>query len=120
MEIELLWSPSPLSPLSPLPPPIWCNPLVNNLVRNKQQCLYLLFNTLPLRHPRPPLRHHLPTTPSDDSSSAVPTLLANVTGFLCSPSFHESSGAVIPSALHPHSSVLEWFSARCRSNRNSQ
>ncbi|BAU01022.1 hypothetical protein VIGAN_11017400 [Vigna angularis var. angularis] len=44
-----------------------------------------------------------------------PKTLAAVTGFLCSLSFHESSGAVIPSALHPHSSVLGWFSTRRRS-----
>ncbi|KAK8464712.1 hypothetical protein PHAVU_010G064400 [Phaseolus vulgaris] len=58
---------------------------------------------------------HLPITLSDDSSSAAPTLLATVTGFLCSPSFHDSSGAVLPSAVLPHSSLLGWFSARRRS-----
>ncbi|XP_047158528.1 histone acetyltransferase KAT6A-like [Vigna umbellata] len=58
---------------------------------------------------------HLPTTPSDDSSYVVPTLLATVTDFLYSPSFHESFDTVIPYALHPHSSILAWLSARLRS-----
>ncbi|TKY63565.1 hypothetical protein E2542_SST13441 [Spatholobus suberectus] len=59
----------------------------------------------------------LPLTLSDDSSSssADPALLATVTGFLCSPSFYDSSGAVLPAALRPHSSLLGWFSGRRRS-----
>nr|KYP42795.1 hypothetical protein KK1_035777 [Cajanus cajan] len=65
---------------------------------------------------------HLPPTLSDDSSSSssssTPTLLATVTGFLSSPSFHDSSGTVLPASLRPHqqhSSLLGWFSGRRRS-----
>ncbi|KAG5069219.1 hypothetical protein JHK85_001596 [Glycine max] len=60
----------------------------------------------------------LPLTLSDDDTSSAatptPTLLATVTGFLTSPSFHDSSGTVLPSSL-PNSPLLGWFSARRRS-----
>ncbi|KAL5133241.1 hypothetical protein HKD37_03G006604 [Glycine soja] len=59
----------------------------------------------------------LPLTLSDDDddTSSSATLLATVTGFLTSPSFHDSSGTVLPSSLPTSSPLLGWFSARRRS-----
>ncbi|XP_027336334.1 uncharacterized protein LOC113850145 [Abrus precatorius] len=64
--------------------------------------------------------HVTPLTLSDDTSTGnaatttTTLLLATITGFLCSPSFYDSSGTVLPSSLGHDSSLLGWFSARPR------
>ncbi|CAK8574785.1 unnamed protein product [Lathyrus sativus] len=59
-----------------------------------------------------------PLNLSDDSSEASQTLLATVTGFLTSSSFHDASGKINTSSLRrliPNStSLLGWFSGRRR------
>ncbi|XP_061375836.1 uncharacterized protein LOC133317947 [Gastrolobium bilobum] len=63
--------------------------------------------------------HVTPLNLSDDSATTAadsPTLLATVTGFLCSSTFYDSTGAVQPVSLrrllHLRSSLLGWFSGR--------
>ncbi|GAU13908.1 hypothetical protein TSUD_262350 [Trifolium subterraneum] len=59
-----------------------------------------------------------PLNLSDDSSDTSQTLLATVTGFLTSSSFHNTSGTINTTSLRrliPHNtSLLGWFSGRRR------
>ncbi|KAF7845265.1 FAM175 family [Senna tora] len=59
-----------------------------------------------------------PSTLSDDSASESSTLVATITGFLCSGtinSFYDSTGTVDPSSLH-RLLIIGWFSGRRKTN----